>query len=58
MITTTTTLNKIKVGQAFQFEQDGPVFVKVRCGFRAGCGGKLHACAPHQPVIAWPGKTA
>lgn len=46
-------LSKVKIGEAFQFEPEGPVFVKCRGGFRPGNGGQLHACAPQQPVIPY-----
>lgn len=44
-------LNQIKVGTAFIFDIGGTVWVKCRGGFRPGCGGELHACAPHQVVM-------
>jgi hypothetical protein len=33
---------QLKVGQAFQFEPNGAVFVRVRGGFRPGRGGPLY----------------
>jgi hypothetical protein len=47
----TTIFSKLRIGDAFQFEANGPVWVKCRGGFRPGRGGQLHACAPHQAVI-------
>lgn len=41
----------LRSGRAFRFESGGPVYVKCRGGFRPGCGGQLHACAPHVSVI-------
>ena len=41
---------KLKIGTAFQFETNGPVWVKCRGGFRPGRGGQLHACSPNQLV--------
>lgn len=48
-----TTFNKLRSGCAFQFEIDGPVFVRCRGGFRLGCGGQLHACRPSQIVFTY-----
>lgn len=33
---------QLKVGQAFTFEPSGAVFVRVRGGFKRGCGGPLY----------------
>lgn len=44
-------LSKLRIGDAFQFELNGTVFVKCRGGFRHALGGQLHACAPHQIVF-------
>jgi hypothetical protein len=48
-------LSSLKMGDAFTFEINGPVFVKCRGGFRAGCGGQLHACRPFQLVYRYMG---
>lgn len=37
---------KLKCGDAFMLELNGAVWIKVRGGFRPGCGGQLHACQP------------
>ena len=44
-------LSNLKRGQCFRFSVDGPVWVKVRGGFRPGLGGDLHACNPSQAVF-------
>lgn len=44
----------LRLGDAFQFDTDGPVWVRSRGGFRSGRGGPLHACATHVPVIVAP----
>lgn len=44
---------QLKVGEAFQLELNGPVFVKARGGFRPGCGGQLHSCQPQVQVIPY-----
>lgn len=36
-----TTYARIKVGEAFSFSKDGPVFIKSRNGYRPGRGGEL-----------------
>ena len=43
----------LRLGDVFQLETGGPVFVRARCGFRPGCGGQLHACNPRAPVIRY-----
>ena len=45
-------MKKIKTGRAFQLEVNGPVWVRVRGGVRAGCGGVLHAARPE--CIVYP----
>lgn len=47
------TLKNIKVGEAFQTRQNGPVYVKCRGGFRLGCGGELQSCDPKMQVIKY-----
>lgn len=48
---TETILGKVRVGVSFAFVPNGPVFVKVRGGFRPGRGGQLFASIPKsQPV--------
>lgn len=42
---------KIKHGQLFQLELNGPVWIKCKGGFRPGRGGQLHACQPHVQVF-------
>lgn len=44
---------RLRLGDAFQFETGGPVWVRARGGFRPGRGGQLHACTPHTPVIRY-----
>ena len=43
----------LRVGDAFQFDAGGPVWIRARGGFRPGCGGQLHACAPGVEVIRY-----
>lgn len=43
------TLQKLRIGEAFQFKTDGVVFVRCRGGFRPGCGGPLYAM-PHKTL--------
>jgi hypothetical protein len=48
-----TRLSDLRKGDAFQFNKDGPVWIKSRGGWRLGLGGPLHTCAPHTPVIRY-----
>lgn len=48
-----TTFDKLKIGDAFQLCDDGPVFVKVRGGCRPGRGGALYKVAPTTLVISF-----
>lgn len=48
-----TTFKKIKLNTAFQIEQNGQVFIKVRGGCRPGCGGPLYTVAPDQVVLLY-----
>lgn len=49
----TTPLSKLRAGDLFIFDIDGPVFIKCRGGFRPARGGQLHACRPDQPVYRY-----
>lgn len=49
------TYNKLKVGQAFMFEPNSAVFVRVRGGFRPGKGGPLYAAVGTETVYLWGG---
>lgn len=43
----------LRMGECFQFDADGAVWVRARGGFRPGRGGQLHACATHVQVIRY-----
>lgn len=49
----TTTFKKLKASRPFQFENNGPVFIKCKDGYRLGCGGAFVACAPDKVVLPY-----
>lgn len=50
---------RLKVGQAFTFFDGGVVYIRVRGGFRPGCGGRLFKCTFQScPVTVWDGGAA
>lgn len=46
-----TRLSDIKIGQCFQHDINGPVYIKCRGGYRLARGGPLHSCASHVVII-------
>jgi hypothetical protein len=49
-------LATLKTGAAFTFERGGAVYIRVRGGYRPGCGGQLypfHAVNPLQAVYRY-----
>lgn len=42
--------SQVKMGEKFSFDQNGPVFVKCKGGYKFLDGHQLHACSSHQLV--------